>query len=129
MRIRSKRFDQLYRSRDVTGLQAAMQDAPRRRRVAVVAALREAGTPDAEAALIEALSDPSPFVRRVAVEALAEINPDRDPAPIIGALRANGSTVSRRPTKSSMPACIDCERSTRFPSLNVGCAPTTAPRE
>ena len=97
MRIRSKRFDQLYRSRDVTGLQAAMQDAPRRRRVAVVAALREAGTPDAEAALIEALSDPSPFVRRVAVEALAEINPDRDPAPIIGALRANGSTDEPSP--------------------------------
>jgi len=70
-----------------------MQDAPRRRRLAVVAALRAAGTPEAEAALIEALSDSSSFVRGVAVEALADIDPDRDPEPIIRALRGGGSTT------------------------------------
>lgn len=97
MRIRTKRFDQLYRSRDVTGLQAAMQDAPRRRRLAVIAALREVGTPEAEAALIDALADSSSLVRRVAVEALAEINPDRDPAPIIRALQTDGPTEEPSP--------------------------------
>lgn len=93
MKLGRKRFDQLYRSRDVAGLTRAMQDAPRRRRLAAVAALREVGSPEAEAALIRALSDPSPFVRRVAVEALADIDPYRDPAPIIRALRSEGSTT------------------------------------
>lgn len=90
--MRRSGMAQLYRSRDVPGLVEMMRDAPPRRRLAVVAALREAGSPEAESALIDVLSNhDDPFVRRVAVEALAEIDSDRDAAPIIRALRSDGS--------------------------------------
>jgi HEAT repeat protein len=68
-----------------------MREVSTGQRVAIVRTLSSIGTPDAEAGLVEALSDSSPFVRGLAIGELMRINPDRDPAPILRALSDDGS--------------------------------------
>ena len=92
-----QRIGRLYRSRDTAGLAEIMRSASTPRRMSAAAALSEIGTPEAEAALLEALSDSSAFVVKTAIGGLTRIDPDRDPAPILRAMRG-GDDADREPT-------------------------------
>jgi HEAT repeat protein len=78
---------QLARRDDVTGLVARAADPRRRARLAAVTALRRFPGDASEAALMRALDDESFFIALVAVGSLAAIDADRDPEPIVRALR------------------------------------------
>ncbi len=70
-----------------------MRDAAAPRRLTIVGMLALIGTPEAEAALLGALSDSSSLVRSTATGGLARINPDRDPLPVLQALRGDVSAI------------------------------------
>jgi HEAT repeat protein len=91
--VSRKRIRQLHSSQDVDGLVRLMQEVSTGQRVAIIATLSRVGTPEAEAGLMEALSDSSPFVRGLAIGELTRIDPDRDPEPILRALSDDGSPV------------------------------------
>lgn len=91
--MRRRRLHRLYRSRDVAGLVNAMTGASFPRRLRIIALLQQVGTPDAEAALLAALSDSNSFVRSAAVGALGKIDPERDPIPVLQALRGDASAI------------------------------------
>lgn len=78
---------QLARRGDVTALVARVTDPRRRNRLAAVTALRRFPGDESEAALLRALDDDSFFIVLVAVQSLAAIDADRDPEPIVRALR------------------------------------------
>jgi len=87
--MRRVRIQRLYRAGDVDGLADVMRSAAAPRRLTIVALLEQIGTPDAEAALLEALLDSNSLVRKLAVGALARIDPDRDPVSVLQALRGD----------------------------------------
>lgn len=91
--MRRPRIRGLYRAGDVAGLVEAMDGAPLTRRLTIVALLQQLGTAEAEAALFGALSDSNSFVRSLATGSLAKIDPDRDPWPVIQALRGDPTTT------------------------------------
>ena len=70
-----------------------MSDAAFPRRLRIIAFLQLLGTPEAEAALLDALSDRNTFIRSSAVGALAKIDPARDPLPVLQALRGDASAI------------------------------------
>ena len=70
-----------------------MTDAAFPRRLRIIALLQQLATPDAEVALLGALSDPNSFVRSSAVRALATIDPARDPLPVLQALRGDAPAI------------------------------------
>jgi len=70
-----------------------MQEAPTGQRGAIVEILSQIGTPEAEAGLVEALSDSNSLVRGLAIGELMQTDPERDPAPILRALSADGSSA------------------------------------
>jgi HEAT repeat protein len=78
---------QLVRRGDVAALVARASDPRRRARLAAVAALRRFRGDESETALMRALDDESFFIALVAVGSLAAIDADRDPEPIVRALR------------------------------------------
>lgn len=88
-----RRIRQVLRSQDVDELVDLMREVSARHRVMIVEKLSSLGTPAAEAGLLGALSDPSLFVRGLAIGELMNIDPDRDPGPILRALSDEGSSV------------------------------------
>jgi HEAT repeat-containing taxis protein len=78
---------QLVRRGDIAGLVARASDPRRRARLAAVTALRSFPGDESEAALMRALDDESFFIALVALGSLAAIDDDRDPEPIVRALR------------------------------------------
>ena len=83
----------LYRAGDFAGLVEAMSDAAFPRRLRIIAFLQLLGTPEAEAALLDALSDRNSLIRSTAVSALGKIDPERDPLPVLQALRGDTSAT------------------------------------
>lgn len=78
---------ELARRGDVAALAARVTDPRRRARLAAVTALGRFPGDVAETALFGALDDESFFIALVAVQSLAAIDPDRDPEPVVRALR------------------------------------------
>lgn len=70
-----------------------MRDVSALQRVAIIEKLSRIGGPAAEAGLLEALSDASPFVRGIAIGELMRIDPDRDPEPILRSLSRDSAAA------------------------------------
>lgn len=70
-----------------------MREVSAGQRVAIVRTLSRIGTPEAEAGLLEALSDSNSFVRGLAIGELTRMDPHREPGPILRALSGDGSLV------------------------------------
>lgn len=91
--MKGRRTRRLYRAGDVNALVDVMRDAAAPRRLTIVGMLTLIGSPEAEAALFGALSDSSSLVRSTATGGLAQLDPDRDPLPVLQALRGDVSAI------------------------------------